>query len=111
MNKHPTITQLLIDLAMFGEITDTGGEMANAIEEEVTALTDRIAALEAERDALRAALIMIYEKWEDGDRCYEDPTDCENYMGNAVRLYGEEEDQILALIPKERAAIDAAKGE
>lgn len=68
-------------------------------------LADKCASLEAERDALKAALIMIYEKWEDGDPVYDDPDYCENYIGNCVRLDGEEENQILALIPKERDAL------
>ena len=57
--------------------------------------------VEAERDALRAALCMIYDKWEDGTRCFDES---ENDLGNAFRLDKEEEDSILALIPKERYA-------
>ena len=44
---------------------------------------------------LLEALEMIYDKCENGDGCYEDPEHFEGYLGNAVRLSGEEEDQIL----------------
>lgn len=49
--------------------------------------------------ALRDALGMIYDKWEEGTSCYEDPEDCAGYLGNAFKLTQEEEAQILALLP------------
>jgi len=76
-------------------------------------LLDDGKAAAAEALALREALCMIYEKYEDGGQCFEGPDCAGSYMGNAVHLDGDEENQILALIPKERdAAIAAArKGE
>ena len=64
----------------------------------------RIAALEAENARLKAALCMIYDKWEDGTSCYEDPEDYTGHLGNAVKLTNDEEAQILALIPSQRSA-------
>ena len=65
-----------------------------------------------ERDAAVAALCMIYDKYEDGAGCHEGFDGEGSYIGNAVMLSKEEEDLILALIPKQRdAAIDAARKE
>ncbi len=70
-----------------------------------------LAAAQAERDALRDVLCMLYDKYEDGPGCQEGFDGEGGYIGNAVMLSKEEEDSILALIPKERdAAIDAARG-
>jgi len=60
------------------------------------------AADEIER--LRAALEMLYDKWENGDPCYEDGDPQSNYLGNAFRLSEEEENEVLALIPRQCAA-------
>lgn len=69
-----------------------------------------LAAAQAERDALRDALCMLYDKYEDGSACSEGFDGEGGYIGNAAMLSKEEEDSILALIPKERdTAIDAAK--
>ena len=59
-----------------------------------------LAKVKAERDAAVAALEMIYDKYEAGAHCFDD-ADAEfgSYMGNAVHLDKEEEDQILACIP------------
>lgn len=59
-------------------------------------------ALQAEVVALREALEMIYDKWANGDPCFENPDD---YLGNAFKLSYEEENHILALLPRERAAL------
>ena len=64
----------------------------------------RIEDLEAENARLREALEMIYDKWEDGVSCYEDPEEHTAFVGNAIQLSDEEEKQILALIPKQRTA-------
>jgi len=51
-------------------------------------------------DALRDALEMMYDSWENGDTCYEDPESCTGYLGRAFSLSMEEEQRVLALIPK-----------
>lgn len=57
---------------------------------------------------LIAALGMIYDKWEDGTSCYEDPEDFTGHLGNAVKLTAEEEMEILALIPTQRSSEKAS---
>jgi hypothetical protein len=58
---------------------------------------------EDERNRLREALEMIYDKWENGDPCYEDADPTSGFMGNAFQLSSDEENQILALLPRERS--------
>jgi hypothetical protein len=69
------------------------------------ALQAAFQAATAERDALREALTMLYDKFEDGTDCYEDPEDYTGYLGKAIKLSTEEEEAVLALIPTERAAL------
>ena len=59
----------------------------------------RLKAQEAITDKLVAALGMIYDKWENGDRCYEDGDPNSSYMGNAFKLTQDEEVEILSLLP------------
>jgi len=65
-------------------------------------MAEALLALQIEATALRDALAMIYEKYEDGDSCTENGDPDGSYMGNCVRLDGPEEDSILKLLPKER---------
>ena len=48
-----------------------------------------------ERAAVRDALVLLYDKYENGDPCYEDPSELEGYMGSAVQLSDEEERSVL----------------
>jgi len=66
----------------------------------------QLLALISELEAATKVLEMIYDKYEEGTSCYEDPDDCAGYVGNAVRLSGEEEDSILAVF--EAAGIPTA---
>ena len=59
-------------------------------------------ALHTQIAQLRATLCMLYDKWEDGPSCQEGFDGEGGYIGNAVILSKEEEDSILAMIPKER---------
>lgn len=52
----------------------------------------------AEIERLRAALEMLYDKWENGDPCYEDPETFSGGLGNAFKLTADEENAVLALI-------------
>lgn len=61
----------------------------------------------AEIERLRAALAMFYDKWEDGDPCYQDPEDFTGFLGNAVKLSESEEREVLALIPMYRTPSNA----
>ena len=47
---------------------------------------------------LEAALTMMYDKWENGDGCYEGADLDGDFLGNAFQLSQEEENQVLALI-------------
>ena len=47
---------------------------------------------------LQAALAMIYDKWENGDDCWQDPDNVDGFLGKAFQLSDVEENQILALL-------------
>lgn len=47
---------------------------------------------------LRAALELLYSKWEEGTPCYEDLENHVGYLGNAFKLTEEEESRILKLL-------------
>jgi DNA-binding transcriptional ArsR family regulator len=44
---------------------------------------------------LSEALEMLYDKWENGTPCYDDPEECSGFLGNAFELSEEEEAQAL----------------
>lgn len=51
--------------------------------------------------AARAAvplLKLLYDKWEDGDDCYEDPESHYGFLGKAFNLTASQENKILAAI-------------
>ena len=56
---------------------------------------------------LTAALEMIYDKWENGDPCFEDLETLSGSLGNAFKLSYEEENQILELIGNKGIALAA----
>lgn len=58
-------------------------------------------AYQREIARLRAALEFLYDKWENGDPCYEDADSTGVSLGNAFRLSEAEEAEILALIPQQ----------
>jgi len=58
---------------------------------------------------LRAALGLMYDKWEDGVTCWEDGDDSGISLGNAFKLTDEEEREILSLIPSQRSAVEPAE--
>jgi hypothetical protein len=76
---------------------------------QTTLLTERDAA-RAEVEALRTALAMMYDKWVDGDDCYEEPDTFSGFLGKAFQLSITEEDHVISLIGKDchTRAIDAA---
>lgn len=61
-------------------------------------MTEHSKFLQARIVQFEAALTMMYDKWENGDGCYEDPDTCGGFLGNAFKLSQEEENQVLALI-------------
>lgn len=93
------------------ELTALRAEFAQRIEranDEIQSTQERAARAEAERDRLIRALEMIYDKWENGDPCYGDAETLSDPIGNAVELSYEEENEILALIPRTPSAALAA---
>jgi hypothetical protein len=56
------------------------------------------------RQALIDALELMWDRYENGDPCHDSDDPIEgNFIGNAVRLFEDEERQILALIPSSPA--------
>jgi hypothetical protein len=51
-----------------------------------------------EIDRLKKALTLMYDKWENGTSCYENPEECEGFLGFAFKLTQKEEKEILSLI-------------
>ena len=41
----------------------------------------------------------MYDKWENGTACYEEPDEHESFVGNAFTLDSDDENRILRLIP------------
>jgi hypothetical protein len=82
----------------------------NEQREQIAALKEQLAEARKLAQLREDALVMIYDKWENGNPCYE-ACDGETFdesgscIGNAVKLSFEEEEQILAVIPKEHAPI------
>lgn len=96
---------------LYGWIKTKDGQIAT-VEADWKKAETELAAAQAEVQVLQDALCMIYDKYEDGPACSEGFDGEGGYIGNAVMLSKEEEDSILALIPKERdAAIDQARKE
>jgi hypothetical protein len=85
-------------------------QLRNATTLELTDQTEMYSGLcgqaADEIERLRAALCMLYDKWENGDPCSDDAG---VFVGNAFRLTQAEEDSVLALIPSEREADQAAQ--
>lgn len=57
------------------------------------------AASQAMEQQLREALGFMYDKWENGTACYEEPDEHEGFVGNAFTLDNDDENRILRLIP------------
>lgn len=70
------------------------------------ALQQRAAQLEAREKGLVELLCLMYDKWENGTPCYEDPEDYTGSLGNAFKLTDDEETRVLAAL--EAAGIKTA---
>jgi hypothetical protein len=65
-----------------------------------------IGLLRASNEKLLAALVLMYDKWENGAPCYEDPEDYTGPLGNAFKLTDDEETRVLEAL--ESAGIKTA---
>lgn len=57
-----------------------------------------IDALIEQRDQALKLLAMMYDKWENGDPCYQDADITCDSLGNAFKLTDEEEEAVLAAL-------------
>lgn len=94
-SREPEIQALREEVERLRDLLGKANAMCRIRQERIKELT---AAQLSERK-LREALIMIYDKWENGQDCYEDVEELSGYSGKAVNLSEEEENQILSLIP------------
>lgn len=78
--------------------------------DDIERLERELAAARTEAEALRTALAMMYDKWVDGDDCYEEPDTFSGFLGKAFQLSITEEDHVISLLGKDcpTRAIDAA---
>lgn len=83
---------------------------AEALRHDMERQADTLAELATENEALRKALAMMYDKWVDGDDCYEEPDTFSAFLGKAFQLSITEEDHVISLLGKDcpTRAIDAA---
>jgi len=56
------------------------------LQAEVTTLVQQRDELAAALEKCGVALETIYAAWENGDSCYENPAECEGFLGRAFRL-------------------------
>jgi hypothetical protein len=111
----PEFANRVLCLACFDQLADQKGiDYADQIKDVLFCgqrwalwFADRVAlaAAEAEaqrladeRERLRAALGLLYGRYEHGDPCYLEPDHCDGFLGNAVRLSDAEEDGIIAAL-------------
>ena len=87
-----------------------GHGVLRATEQDRRALLSHLDEQAKRIEMLEAALGMMWDKWENGDACYDEADPGGIYMGQAFLLSGSEQEEILALIPS-RAALAAGKGE
>lgn len=66
----------------------------------VSHTVETTASRDAEIVELRGALLMLYDKWENGAPCYEEPEEQRGYFGHAFNLTEKEESRVLALLPE-----------
>jgi|CXWL01.1.fsa_nt_gi hypothetical protein len=81
---------------------------AEAAESRASSLEGRLeAAMKREERAVKA-LGMVYDKWEDGNECWEDPDDFCGYLGKAFKFNDDELAEVEAILAL--AALDETGG-
>ena len=64
--------------------------------------TSEIGRLQALSDEVLDLLAMMFDAYEDGPECYEDPEDCAGHLGKAVNLDEAAFDRIADILNKHR---------
>ena len=96
----------------FEDVEEHSGPLGNALRlsfEEENQVLSAIETAEAQRDLLDA-LVMMYDRWENGTPCFEDVEEHSGPLGNALRLSFEEENQVLSAIETAEAQRTATLG-
>lgn len=61
-------------------------------------LRTAIESLTKDADQAIKLLTLMFDKYEEGVQCYEEPEDCAGFMGNVVELNGDEFSEIVELL-------------
>ena len=59
-----------------------------------------IRKLKKDADQAIKLLSLMFDKYDEGVQCYEEPEDCAGFMGNAVELNGDEFSEIVELLDR-----------
>lgn len=62
----------------------------------------RLAEAERDKEIALDLLVELFDKYENGDDCYEDPEECAEYIGKAFRLQDEIFDACVDLLNRLR---------
>lgn len=79
--------------SLVGERDDLARKLKIAEERIARYVTQGVRHWDAER-----LLCLMWDKYENGDACYEDPDNSTGYLGRAFRLSDKERDEILAAV-------------
>lgn len=61
-------------------------------------LIEEVESIRLERDVARTALTMLFEKWNNGTRCYQNGDEACDSLGNAFKLTAKEEVAVLVAL-------------
>lgn len=59
-----------------------------------------IRKLKKDADQAIKLLSLMFDKYDEGVQCYEEPEDCSGFMGNAVKLNGDEFSEIVEMLDR-----------
>lgn len=68
--------------------------------EKRAAVRAAIESLANDADQAIKLLSVMFDKYDEGVQCYEEPEDCAGFMGNAVELNGDEFSEIVELLDR-----------
>jgi chromosome segregation ATPase len=55
-------------------------------EQQLAVVREEVEGLKAEKDLVIDLLANVFDRYENGDDCYEDPEECGGYLGKAIKL-------------------------